>query len=176
MNPKAQHHMKKIIYSMFVAVILITACQPKTETLSVDPITEKDTIARHLDAMYAAYTTKDISTILASLTEDCLFCGTDPNEFWDKEGYATLLKNMAADSSYVPPAFELNKREIRLDKSGTSAIVVDQLYIARWTNKIPVRGVTHHIKADNKWLIDFSSMSFVPNNADLEKIFNSVAE
>jgi ketosteroid isomerase-like protein len=168
--------MKKIISFMILAVMVVAACKPKTEATAVDPVAEKDTLARQMDAMYTAYTAKDISTILNSMTDDCLYCGTDPGEFWDKEGYSSLLKNMAADSSYVPPAFELKKREIRLDKSGTSAIVVDQLYVARWTNKIPLRNVTHHIKVDGAWKIDFSSMSFVPENADLEKIFHSVAE
>jgi len=161
---------------MFVAVIIITACQPKNQTAVVDPVAEKDSIAKNLNTIYAAYTAKDIKTILVYLTDDCLFCGTDPNEFWSKEGYANLLKNMSADSSYVPPAFELSKREIRLDKSGNSAIVVDQLFVARWTNKIPLRSVTHHVKVDDKWMIDFSSMSFAPNNNDLEKIFHSVTE
>jgi len=168
--------MKKILYSMFVAVMLITACQPKTETVTVDPVAEKDSMAKNLDAMYSAYTAKNINTILSLLTDDCLICGTDPGEFWNKEAYATLLKNMAADSSYVPPAFELIKREVRLDKSGNSAIVVEQLFVARWTKQIPLRNVTHHVKIDNMWMIDFVSMSFVPNNGDLEKIFNSVAE
>jgi ketosteroid isomerase-like protein len=168
--------MKKIFYSMFVAVIMITACQPKTETVSVNQVAEKDSIDKNLDAMYSAYTAKDINTILSLLTDDCLYCGTDPGEFWNKEAYSTLLKNMAADSSYVPPAFELSKREIRIDKSGNSAIVVDQLFVTRWTNKIPLRNVTHHVKMDNKWMLDFVSMSFVPNNGDLEKIFHSVAE
>jgi len=166
--------MKRIFYSMFIAVMIITACQPKNETVTVDAVAEKDSIAKNLDKMYAAHTAKDATTFLSFLTDDCLFCGTDSEEFWDKEGYSKLLNQMSADTSYTAPSFSLGKREIRLDKSGNSAIAVDQLLVSGWTDQIPVRNVTHLVKIDNKWMCDFTSMSFVPNNEDLEKIFNSV--
>lgn len=159
---------------MFIAVMIITACQPKNETVPVDASAEKDSIAKNLDKMYAAYTAKDATTFLSFLTDDCLSCGTDSEEFWDKEAYSKLLNQMSADTSYTAPSFSLGKREIRLDKSGNSAIVVDQLVITEWTDQIPLRNVTHHIKTDNKWMCDFVSMSLVPNNEDLEKIFNAV--
>lgn len=168
--------MKKTYYLLFVAVLIITACQQKKETPAIDATAEKDSIAKNLDAMYSAYSNKDANMFASFLTDDCLYCGTDSKEFWDKKGYTELLNKIAADTSYSAPTFTLNKREIRLDKSGNSAVVVDQLFVSGWTDKIPVRNVTHHIKLDDKWKCDFSSMSFVPDNGDLEKIFQAVEE
>jgi len=166
--------MKKIILSLFTAALLITACQPKTETASFDPATEKDSIGKNLEAMYTAYSAKDAETFLSFLTDDCLYCGTDSKEFWDKESYSKLLNEMCNDTSYTPPAFKLITREVVLDKTGNSAISVDQLIVEGWTDKIPLRNVTHHMKVNNKWMCDFTSMSFVPNNEDLNKIFDAV--
>lgn len=168
--------MRKIFYSMFVAVIIVTSCQQKKETAQINTVSEKDSIAKNLDKMYAAFSSKDAKTFLPFLTNDCLYCGTDSKEFWDKESYSKFFNEMSADTAYKAPTLTLNKREIRLDKSGTSAISVDQLFVSGWTNKIPLRNVTHHIKIDNKWMCDFVSMSLVPNNEDLEKIFHAVKE
>lgn len=168
--------MKKIFYSIFVVVMIVTSCQQKQETVALDAAAEKDSIAKNLDKMYSVYTAKDANAFLAFLTDDCLFCGTDSREFWDKEGYTEFFNEMSADTSYVAPTFTLSKREIRLDKSGNSAISVDQLVVSGWTEKIPLRNVTHHIKIDNKWMCDFVSMSLVPYNEDLEKILKAVKD
>jgi ketosteroid isomerase-like protein len=161
---------------LIAAMLIITACQPKNETVPLDPVAAKDSIGQNLNKMYLAYTEKDATTFLSFLTDDCLYCGTDSKEFWDKEGYTKILNEMCADTSYIPPTFSVTKREVRLDKSGNSAIAVDQLLVARWTDKIPVRNVTHFVKVDTKWICDFVSMSFVPNNEDLEKLFKAVED
>jgi ketosteroid isomerase-like protein len=168
--------MKNILYLLIAAMLIVAACQPKSKTVPVDVAAEKDSISKNMEKMYAAYSAKDANTFLSFLTEDCLYCGTDSKEFWDKEGYSNLLNKMCSDSSYTPPAFTLSKREIRLGKSGNSAIIVDQLLVGMWTEKISLRNVTHFIKTDNKWMVDFTSMSFVPNNEDLAKIFKAVEE
>jgi len=168
--------MKKILYLLIVTMLIVAACQPKSKTVPVDLATEKDSIGKNLEKMYAAYSEKDAKTFLSFMTDDCLYCGTDSKELWDKEGYTKILNEMCSDTSYTPPSFTLNNREIRLDNSGNSAIVLDQLLVGRWTEKIPLRNVTHFVKTDNKWMVDFTSMSFVPNNEDLAKIFKAVEE
>ncbi len=161
---------------MFVAMMTITSCQQKEAAAPYDAAAEKDSIAKNLEIMYTAFTAKDANTFLPLLTDDCLYCGTDSEEFWDKEGYSKLFNEMSADTTYVAPTFTLGKREIRLAKSGNTAIVVDQFLVSGWSDRIPVRNVTHHVKVDNKWMCDFVSMSFVPYNEDLEKIFLAVKE
>jgi len=161
---------------MFMAVLILTACQPKTETVTVDLVAEKDSISKNLDMMYSAYTAKDAKTYLSLVTEDCLLCGTDSREFWDYTTYSKSLNEMFADTSFQSTAFTIDKREIRVDKNGNTAIAVEQFFIPGWSTKIPLRNVTHHVKIDNKWKCDFSSMGFVPDNSDLSAIFKSVAE
>ena len=38
------------------------------------------------------------------------------------------------------------------------------------SQKMPVRMVSHLVKSGNDWLIDFISISFIPNNEDLGKL------
>lgn len=168
--------MRNIFYLFIVAVIIITACQPKVETLKVDLAAEKDSISKNLDLMYTAYSNKDAKTYLSILSDDCFSCGTDPKEWWDRAEYSKIITESFADTSYVVPVFTIDTREIRMNKDGNSAIVIEQFYIKGWSDKIPLRNVTHHVKTDNKWLCDFNSIGFVPQNQDLTKIFNSLKE
>ena len=85
-----------------------------------------------------------------------------------------MLKTMAADTSVHPPVFKMVKRMIRLDKEGNSAIVIEQFFINEWSNKIPVRNVSHLVKIKGKWYMDFMSSGFIPDNEDMSRIFKSV--
>ena len=53
---------------MFIAVMIITACQPKNETVTVDAVAEKDSIAKNLDKMYAAYAAKAPVSVCACIS------------------------------------------------------------------------------------------------------------
>ena len=166
--------MKKTLFLMFLAVMLFTVTQAQTKPASGDKSSAKEAIALSLDKMYTAYHAKDFKNVLAFLTEDCLICGTDCKEFWDKVASAEMYKRMSADTSAHIPMMNVEKRVIRLDKEGNSAVVIEQFFINEWTNKIPVRNVSHLVNIKGKWFCDFMSSSFIPDNKDLEKIYKSV--
>jgi len=168
--------MKHSISLLFAAMMLMIACQPKTTAVAFDPAAEKDSIAKCLDGFYAAYSAKDAKAYMSNFSDDCLICGTDPGEFWNKETCTKLMTDMFADTAFKSTTFNIDKREIRLDKEGKSAVVVDQFIFKTLSEKIPVRNVTHFTKEDNKWMCDFTSMSFIPENADVAKILKSVME
>ena len=71
--------------------------------------------------------------------------------------------------------YSIEKREIRVAADGNSAIAVDQFVMDFISPKIPVRWVFHLAKTGDNWLIDFSSLSLIPNNEDLAKL-NSVVK
>jgi hypothetical protein len=166
--------MKKILYSTLMAVIMITACKPKTEPVVFDPAAAKADLTKTLDKIYNAYNTRDAATFLSWLTDDGLYCGTDAKELWDKAAYSKNITEMLADTSFHP-ALTVDTREIRFSNNGTSAIVVDQFKV-EWATIIPVRNILHCIKTDSVWQCNFSSITLIPRNEDLTKIINVVKE
>src|SRR5665647_1671535 len=117
--------MKKTFYSLTVSLILISSCQPKPKTVPFDPVAAKEDLTKTLDKMYLAYNTRDINSFLSLMADDGLFCGTDSKNLWDKATYSKLMTAIFANPSFSPN-ITVSRREIRLDKDGNSAMVVDQ--------------------------------------------------
>jgi len=138
----------------------------------INDVAAKADLVKALDQFYLAYNNKDIKAFTAFLTEDGLYCGTDPKEFWDKATYSKLMGETFADPSFIPN-LKIDKREIRFYNNGTTAIVVDQFFMD-FSTQIPLRQVLHFTKTDKKWLCSFSNTSFIPNNEDVDKILEAV--
>ena len=79
---------------------------------------------------------------------------------------------MFADPSFSPN-ITVDKREVRLENDGNSAMIVDQFFF-EWNKKIPVRHIVHFVRIGDKWTCNFLSTTFIPNDEDLDKIFNAV--
>ena len=161
-------------FLLILSVLVLSACWAQTNPATGSKSASEEAITKCMDKFYAAYHSKDFINVLDFMTEDCLSCGTDSKEFWDKAANNDMLKAMAADTSVHPPAFRMDKRVIRLDKEGNSAIVIEQFFINEWSNKIPVRNVSHLVKVKGKWKMDFMSSAFIPDNEDMPRIFKSV--
>lgn len=129
----------------------------------------KDAVARVLDAHWSAVKAKDADAVAALVTDDFLSCGSDPKEFWNRTDMYNSIKQMFANSDFKP-AIIVNKREIRVSRSGKSAIAFEQMFLKPFSQKIPVRTVYHLVKDSNTWLIDFTSTAFIPDNADIDKL------
>lgn len=129
--------MKRTYYFLIVAFIMISSCQPKLQTGSFDVVATKQDLTKTLDQMYLAYNTRDIKSFLSLMADDGLFCGTDSKNLWNKDTYSKLMTLMFSDPSFSPN-ITVDKREIRLDKDGNSAMIVDQFFF-EWNKKIPVR-------------------------------------
>ena len=69
--------MKKIFFILPVAVMIFTACQTTTKPIPVDTQAEKAVISTLFDKFNTAFKGKDAPTLVASLTDDILACGTD---------------------------------------------------------------------------------------------------
>lgn len=157
--------MKSILYVILPVVLITTSCKPKT----VDVTTAKSEITAQLNKYWDALIHRDISSIESLLTDNGLFCGTDPKELLDKKGYVELSKQTLADTSikwkYVP-----KNREIRLVGDGNSAIALDQFLLPGFSAKIEFRLVAYLVKTKNNWEIDFLSLGAIPLNEDFEKL------
>lgn len=168
--------MKRILYPLFAIVLLLAACQPQPKSAAGDLNAAKDTLAKSIDQMYAAYSSGDTAAYLAYFTDDCLICGTDPGEYWDKPSYVSLIHKQFSDTAFTAPTISISKREIRMEKEGTAALVIQQSIIPEWSEKLPVRSVDHFVMTDGRWLCDFSSIAFTPENKDMGLLFYVLEE
>ena len=159
--------MKKILY-LLIAMI-ICSCQTKTNVMPVDINESKEAVARVLDAHWSAVKAKDADGVIALLTDDFLSCGTDPKEFWNKTDMYNTVKQMFANAE-LKIDITVDKREIRIAGDGNSAIALEQMFMIPFSQKIPVRTVYHLVKSNNKWLVDFTSTGFIPDNEDIDKL------
>ncbi len=162
--------MKRIYYSLFAAAIIFTSCQLKQKNAAV---VEQDAVKASVIAVLEKYSSamkaKDVNLMMEQLAENGLYCGTDPQELYDKKTLGDNLTRMFADST-LNLNYSLLKQEIQVEADGNSAIAVNQALINAISPKIQVRSVYHLVKTTDKWLIDFFSLGLIPNNQDLDKL------
>ena len=170
-NTENPLNMKKLLYSIVVTVIFATSCQPK-KTIPFDTVATTAELTKVLDTMYKAFETRDSTTFLSLMADDGFFCGTSPKDLWDKATYTKLIAATLADTSFSTK-ISVDRREIRFDKNGNSAFVVDQFFF-EWNKKIPIRHIVHFIKRGNTWKCDFLSTNLIPKDEDFEQIYNAV--
>jgi uncharacterized protein (TIGR02246 family) len=149
--------------------MVFTSCQTKTKDLTADLTAAKVAVTKVLDTHWSAVKAKDADAVIALLTDDALSCGTDSKEFWNKTDMYNSIRPMFADTSFKID-ITIDKREIRIAKDGNSAIALEQMFMKPFSQKIPVRNIYHLVKIDDIWKIDFTSVSFIPDNEDLDKL------
>jgi len=165
--------MKKIYIILFIALMVIDSCQPKTKTASVNIDAEKVAISALFDKFSSTLITKDLNSATALMTEDALSCGTDPSEFWSKKEITDLWAQMLIDTS-LNINYKIDRREIRVAIDGKSALVVEQYFFPSLSLKIPIRSIYHAVNINDKWMIDFISWNFIPKNEDVPKLNKAV--
>jgi ketosteroid isomerase-like protein len=161
--------MKEIYYLMLVAVMIITACQTKTEIVPVDSAAAKEAVTDFLDKWNTAMKAKDINAMTTLLTDDGLLCGTDPSEFWDKKKFIDEWTKLAADTAFIVN-YSIDKHEIRIAADGNSALGIEQMFFKTMSEKMSFRLIYHLVKNDKGWQFDFISWNFIPKNEDIPKI------
>jgi uncharacterized protein (TIGR02246 family) len=166
--------MKKIFFMLIVAVMILSACQPKPEpAAAVDTAAEKDAVAKVLEQLNSSIINKNFEAFSALLAEDGLYTGTDASEFWDKAALSEMIKVAFADTT-TALNFTVNKTTIRVAADGKSAIAVEQGNMNSYGDKLPIRYISHLVKKDGNWIIDFHSSNFTPKNIDIVKIFQAL--
>ena len=89
------------------------------------------------------------------LSDEGLFLGTDPLEFWSKQRVIEEVTKMSQDTA-VDANYTVDKREIRVSSDGQTALVIEQSVVP-FIGKIPVRTIGHAVMKDGQWKIDFYS-------------------
>ena len=169
--------MKKNNLFFLVLALAFVACQQPQIAAPPKPVdydAAKKEITAMLDNYHGAMKNKDASEIANQFEENGLYCGTDPNELWDKEAFSDYIRKAFADPAVVIN-YTVERRKVRVSKDGNSAIAVEQ-FIDAASPKILVRVVSHLVKDSVSWKLDFTSWALVPKNEDLLKINEAVAD
>ena len=164
--------MKNLFLIVFVAAIFF-ACQPKSQPVVVDLATSKAEVNTLMETYLTAWNARDAKTLATLITDDGLYCGTDPGEIMDKKTVTDAWTLALTDTTLK--SFAVDKREIRVVADGNSAIVMEQFYDNPYNLKIPWRLVSHAVKTTVGWKLDFISWSFIPKNEDIVKL-NKILE
>ena len=98
-----------------------------------------------------------------------LYCGTDPEELWDKETLSDIWSETLANVSFEID-YSVEKRKIRIAEDGRTALVLEQFTMITFGEKLPIRFITHLVKTDENWMIDFISWSLIPYNEDIARL------
>jgi ketosteroid isomerase-like protein len=161
--------MKKILTLLPVMILGLTGCQTRVREVPGDTTTAKEEVINALDQFHAAFMAKDAKIVSSMLDNDGLYCGTDPDEVFDKKGLMEQLSPLFADTAHTVQ-YTIEKREIRIDAGGNSALAMEQAVYKIVSPKIPVRLISHLIKSEDGWIVDFYSWNFIPLNEDIEKM------
>jgi uncharacterized protein (TIGR02246 family) len=166
--------MKKINLLLLLVALAFAACQqPQIQAPPIDFDAAKKQVTAILDSYHGAMKSKNASQMADLFAEEGLYCGTDPNELWDKEAFSDYIRRAFADTG-IATAYAVERRKVRVSKDGSSAIALEQ-FIDPSSPKILVRVVSHLVKDSVNWKIDFTSWALVPNNDVLSKINEAVA-
>ena len=161
--------MKSKPYLILTTLLVMVACQPKTELEPVDVGAAEAAVTSILDNYHAAMIAGNANECMSFLENKGLYCGTDPKELWDKETISNAMTEAMADTSFTIN-YAIDKRIIRIAGDGKTALALEQFTMNALSEKIPIRLISHLMKTDENWTIDFISWSFVPLNEDIAKL------
>ncbi|HEX5172190.1 MAG TPA: SgcJ/EcaC family oxidoreductase [Cyclobacteriaceae bacterium] len=161
--------MKKVVLILAVVCIGFVSCQKNQATApAVNKEEASKAVGELFDGLNSAFKNKDANTMGNFLSDDGLFLGTDPSEFWSKQRVVEEVSNMAKDPT-VDANFTVDKREVRISPDGMMALVIEQAVVP-FLGKIPSRMIGHARMKDGQWKIDFYSWSLIPKNESLNKL------
>jgi hypothetical protein len=160
--------MKKV-FALMVLVAAFIACQQEKKPVPVDLNAAKAEVTALLDKWNGFLKAKDAAGLVTLLAADGLYLGTDPKEFWPKDQYSEMVKQVLADTSLVFD-YTIDRTELLMAADGNSCLSVEQTIINFISKKIPVRVIMREVKTNGEWKVDFYSSSLIPLNEDLPKL------
>ena len=160
--------MKKVFLILALVCIGFASCQRNESAPAVNKEEVSKTVGELFDGFNSSFKIKDASTMGNFLSDDGLFLGTDPEEFWSKQRVIEEVSKMAQDTT-INSNYTVDKREVRVSSDGQTALVIEQSVVP-FLGNIPVRTIGRAAMKDGQWKIDFYSWSLIPKNESLEKL------
>lgn len=169
--------MKKLLFLLFT--IFAVSCNDSTKTDKENPDkqstpkadagADNKNINAILDSMHTTLKGGLLKEFPKYLSDDGLFLGTDPGEYWTKQGLMDYMKKTFPGDTFKF-VYNIEKREVLMDDAGRSALVIEQFYLPNMSRKIMVRAISRVDRKDDKWTIDFYSWNMIPRNEDIDKL------
>jgi uncharacterized protein (TIGR02246 family) len=160
--------MKKVFLILTLVCIGFASCQRNESAPAVNKEEASKAVGELFDGFNSAFKIKDASAMGNFLSDDGIFLGTDPEEFWSKQSVMEDVSKMAQDTT-IDTKYTVDKREVRVSPDGKTALVIEQSVVP-FLGKIPVRTIGHAAMKDGQWKIDFYSWNLVPKNESLDKL------
>ena len=164
--------MKKLLVITALLLFAGIAFGQTSKIATVDIEAEKAALNELMDKYDSAFKNLDVSTMASYQSEDLLFCGTDPSEFWNKQQITDLWTQIPDNTVFEIKS--ISDRKIKVAPDGNSAIVVTQYIAPGYSPKIPWRHVYHFVKSNDKWMILFINIAFIPYNEDIQKLNEAI--
>ena len=175
--------MRKIIILLGLALSLAMGCEQKTISPEgteaatekpSDPETRKTEVVALMDSFHSALKNKKANDFKNLLDPNGLYCGTDPTETHNRDTYAQEMAEFLNDPTIGTIAYTVDLRQIRVAEDGNSAVIVEQYKMDLVSPEIPWRLVSHAVRKDGVWILDFLSFTLVPTNAQQALINNAL--
>lgn len=175
--------MKNYIILLGLALSLATGCEQKTtisETTEAsaekpsDPETLKNEVVALMDSFHNAMKNKKADDFKNLLDPNGYYCGTDPTETHNRDAYAQQMAEFLNNPAIGTIAYTVDLRQIRVAEDGKTAVIMEQYKMDLVSPEIPWRLVSHAVKKDGVWLLDFLSFTLVPTNEQQALINDAV--
>ena len=160
--------MKNLSPILSLIVLFVSCSQPSKPPVDVEAA--KKEVSALMDQYHASMVSNDVAAQMNLLTDDGIFCGTDPGEVWSKQILTEYMTKAFSDTAMVIKPYTIDKREIKIDDDGQCAFILDQFTLEVISSTIPIRLTAHAVKQNEKWLIDFFSLALIPKNQDLRNL------
>jgi hypothetical protein len=140
--------------------------QPGTEAL--DTAQARIDLNNMADDIHSTFKKKDISFIEKYMSRNGIYLGTDPGEILNYNDYMSYMQQMVSDTALHLSDYKISRREISIN--GTSALIVDQLFMPEISKKLMLRNICHANFVNGKWEVDMYAWNFVAKNEEVPKI------
>jgi ketosteroid isomerase-like protein len=169
--------MKNFAFLLLLAIVLpFLSCHHESQVEQVNKAAIEQEIVALMEDTYSVFSHGNFDRYASTLSDNGLFVGTDRTEFWNKVTVLEIQKQMFDDPDFTF-SYKLAKRVIRVADSGQWALVIDQLEATSvFGPDLPVRLTSVVINTDDGWKIDYLGWGLIPDNEDLGKIAEVLAE
>jgi uncharacterized protein (TIGR02246 family) len=137
--------MKKSFYFPLVAMILLTACQPKTKTTSVDTLADADAIRSIENQWTVALQNKDIDKILSLYSPEGVSMKPNNSIYTGLENIRKQVESDCADTTMLWNATSTTIDTIEVSASGDIAY-------ARGINRGKMKTPAGIVETSDKWI------------------------
>ena len=149
--------MKKIMYFIVLAVILITACQPKTKTASIDTRAEADSIRMLEEQWSMAIKTSDVDKIVSFYASNAVTMSANKPISIGLESIRKAEESSFSDTTSIFKTYSSTLDTIEVSASGDLAYARGIDRVSQKTTKGPGEEVGKWVdiwkKVDGKWKV-----------------------